>query len=110
MGPIKPKNYRSILTNQLISRSSSVARFQLYRELGKGIEKGKSLLAIGWPGVIGKGGAIFLQLFQPVSDRSLVSFPRLSHKKQDQRRSSAKRLEPLKISKWNAQFPQGNFV
>ena len=30
---------------------------------------------------------------------ALVSFPRLSHKKQDQRRSSPKRLEPLKISK-----------
>lgn len=41
---------------------------------------------------------------------ALVSFPRLSHKRQDQRRSSPKRLEPLKISKWNAQFPQGNFV
>ena len=39
--------------------------------MGKGIEKGKSDSALGWPGVIGKCGAIFLQLFQLVSDRSV---------------------------------------
>ena len=47
-------------------------RFQLYRGLGKGIDKGKSHSALGWPIVIGKCCAIILQLFQLVSDRSVV--------------------------------------
>ena len=44
------------------------------------------------------------------NEDALVSYPRLSYERHDQRQSNSKGLELLETSKWKAQFPLGNSI